>query len=386
MKKNRCSIASLLLVGLCVSVTTASPASDYVETIRRTDAVAYFRLEEADTTTVDSMNGIEGTYFGPTPGVAGLRPGDLIAGREVILMPADNNAGEFTNSNGVVGATDPMLDAPENGSFSTELLFKPASEGPGPFGELISKGNCCAGLPSYYLLHWGPGNGDLVGKLRWGVNALGPPHAIDSAEPIPYDEWSHIATSYNVESGEAVLYINGEVSNAAILPDPVNPSPGDPWLIGGLQMGPADSNFINQATGILDEVSFYGRVLSPLEIAEHFEALFSIRDDGFGLRAGDANGDFSVDTADVVQILAAAKFETGQLASFSEGDFSGDRVFNTADIVAMLAEGLFETGPYAAVSADASTASVPEPSSVLLAIAAFAAVMAVGGRRWRRIG
>ena len=64
------------------------------------------------------------------------------------------------------------------------------------------------------------------------------------------------------------------------------------------------------------------------------------------LGSGDANNDGSVDTADIVQILAANKFETGQPATFAEGDFDFDGVFATSDIVVMLAAGLFETGRY----------------------------------------
>ena len=70
---------------------------------------------------------------------------------------------------------------------------------------------------------------------------------------------------------------------------------------------------------------------------------------GFTPRAGDANSDREVNTVDIVQILAANKFETGQPAVFAEGDFDGDGVFATSDIVAMLAEDLYETGPYAAL-------------------------------------
>ena len=210
-----------------------------------------------------------GQYLGPEQGVDGLRPGDTIGGMTVTLggIPDNNLAAEFTASNGVVAINDPVLDGPETGSFSTELLFKPRSEGMGSFGELVSKGNCCTGSPSYYLLHWGRG-------IRWGINAVGPPDVIDAAEAPPLDEWSHIAATFDGETREAVLYINGEVSTEAILASPVNPSLGDLWLIGGLQMGPADSNFINQANGTIDEVSVYDRVLRADEVLGHFNVLF----------------------------------------------------------------------------------------------------------------
>ena len=96
--------------------------------------------------------------------------------------------------------------------------------------------------------------------------------------------------------------------------------------------------------------------------------------------AGGANKDFSVDTQDIIAVLAAAKFETGNPATFAEGDFNDDGVFNTADIIEMLSAGLFETGPYfepAAVSAE----NIPEPSSFLLLALGM---LAFAGRPARR--
>ena len=99
-------------------------------------------------------------------------------------------------------------------------------------------------------------------------------------------------------------------------------------------------------------------------------------EDVFVPRAGDANGDKSVDTQDIIQLLAEAKYETGQPATFAQGDFDGNGVFDSTDIVRILAESLFETGPYAA-----SAQSVPEPSSIgLPVLGALLALSAVGRR------
>ena len=95
---------------------------------------------------------------------------------------------------------------------------------------------------------------------------------------------------------------------------------------------------------------------------------------------GDANGDFSVDTQDIIQVLAENKFETGEPATFAQGDFNGDGVFNTADVIEMLSVGLFETGPYFEPSVNAE--SVPEPSSIVTLILGMVS-LAVCGRRPR---
>ena len=111
--------------------------------------------------------------------------------------------------------------------------------------------------------------------------------------------------------------------------------------------GPASEPRIDQqAEFFIDDIEYTSNgECGNQEICQEF----GIGEPPFVPAAGDANGDKSVDTADIVQILAAAKFETGMAAAFGEGDFDGDGVFATSDIVAMLAAGFFETGPYAAL-------------------------------------
>jgi hypothetical protein len=64
--------------------------------------------------------------------------------------------------------------------------------------------------------------------------------------------------------------------------------------------------------------------------------------------AGDANRDLKFDQQDIVQVLQAAKYLTGQPATFEEGDGNGDGVFDQLDIVAALQTGNYLKGPYAA--------------------------------------
>jgi hypothetical protein len=52
--------------------------------------------------------------------------------------------------------------------------------------------------------------------------------------------------------------------------------------------------------------------------------------------AGDANLDGRFDHRDIVQVLQAAKYQTGHPASWAEGDFNGDEVFDQLDFVAAL--------------------------------------------------
>ena len=53
-------------------------------------------------------------------------------------------------------------------------------------------------------------------------------------------------------------------------------------------------------------------------------------------RPGDANADGLFNQLDIVQVLQAAKYLTGQPATWSEGDWNGDDLFDTLDLVAAL--------------------------------------------------
>ena len=76
---------------------------------------------------------------------------------------------------------------------------------------------------------------------------------------------------------------------------------------------------------------------------------------------GDANEDRRFDIMDVIQVLGAAKYETGEPATWAEGDWDGapsefaigapkgNGLFDSADLLAALAIGGFEMGTYASL-------------------------------------
>jgi hypothetical protein len=79
------------------------------------------------------------------------------------------------------------------------------------------------------------------------------------------------------------------------------------------------------------------------------------------LRAGDADQDLDFDQLDLVQVQIAAKYLTGQPATWGEGDWdgapggqqgsppAGDGQFSQLDIIAALGDGNYLQGPYAAI-------------------------------------
>ena len=63
--------------------------------------------------------------------------------------------------------------------------------------------------------------------------------------------------------------------------------------------------------------------------------------------AGDSNRDFQFDQQDIVQVLQAAMYLTGEPATFEQGDWNNDGLFNQLDIVAALQTGNYLQGPSA---------------------------------------
>ena len=80
------------------------------------------------------------------------------------------------------------------------------------------------------------------------------------------------------------------------------------------------------------------------------------------LQAGDADMDLDFDQLDLVKVQVAAKYLTGQAATWGEGDWNGapggspgnpppgNGLFDQLDIISALSAGKYLTGPYAAIT------------------------------------
>jgi hypothetical protein len=88
---------------------------------------------------------------------------------------------------------------------------------------------------------------------------------------------------------------------------------------------------------------------------------------------GDANLDGEFNSSDFVLVFTSGKYETGQLSEWGTGDWNGDGLFDSSDFVKAFTDGGYEKGPRA------STAAVPEPSTVALLV--LGTVLAHGSRR-----
>ena len=104
--------------------------------------------------------------------------------------------------------------------------------------------------------------------------------------------------------------------------------------------------------------------------------------------AGDTNFDAFIDLIDAGNVLAARRYDTGELATWSEGDFNADRLVDILDISDLLGADLYDQGDYRPLVAGlghlGAVAAVPEPSTSVLVSAALAVVALLGSRRVSR--
>jgi alpha-amylase len=102
----------------------------------------------------------------------------------------------------------------------------------------------------------------------------------------------------------------------------------------------------------------------------------------FGTHFGDTNLDGVVNAADVQQIIADGKYNTGLPATWAQGDFNGDGIADFGDIVKLLGGGGYTNAP-AAAALEAEFAAIPEPSFAGVLLLAVAAMRCRRGRRSR---
>ena len=121
--------------------------------------------------------------------------------------------------------------------------------------------------------------------------------------------------------------------------DPGDGSGANGWGPGGDRVG-------------IGEIAFRDSGLDPGDII------------GDVLQAGDADQDFDFDQLDLVQVQIAAKYLTGNPATWGEGDWdgapggtpgnppAGNGFFDQLDIITALNANTYLTGPYAAIGSD----------------------------------
>ena len=89
---------------------------------------------------------------------------------------------------------------------------------------------------------------------------------------------------------------------------------------------------------------------------------------------GDSNFDGEFSSSDFVTVFTAAKYETGEAATWAEGDWNGDGIFSSSDFVAAFMGAGYELG-----AREGGLQVVPEPTS--LGLLGIGALVLLGVRR-----
>ena len=192
------------------------------------------------------------------------------------------------------------------------------------------------------------------GTFRFEKGPVGPDFDnIGTNTVIVDDGWHHNVAVRR--DGVLELWVDG-VLEATTDANHDMDNPDTDLVIGGWGSesldGRIDEVFIFQADVALEEQDIQSIMNNGLE------AFFG---GAAGLQAGDADRDLDFDQLDLVQVQIAAKYLTGQPATWGEGDWDGapggtqdnpppgNGLFDQLDIIEALTAGVYLTGPYAAI-------------------------------------
>ena len=210
----------------------------------------------------------------------------------------------------------------------------------GEFGSDTSPREFIKFTPNRFEYHM---NGGFANDLQYFEDDS------DPERHIPGDEWMHHTV---VKGGDMLSYYrNGEFMNETQLVDPMFSPDPLPFFMGG-------QNSRETWEGMLSDVRLYDQTLTADEVKVIMDGGEL---GGVLLRAGDADMDLDFDQLDLVKVQIAAKYLTGQDATWGEGDWNGapggepgnpplgDNRFDQLDIIAALSANTYLTGPYAAI-------------------------------------
>ena len=220
-----------------------------------------------------------------------------------------------------------------------------------------------------------------------------------SSYPCPIDV--NIDSSSGIFTGGS---IEGEpdflsVDHISIYRDSCVAHPGWPRSFGNVAQSGLSHDFVRNDLAVLGVLAGGGGLLGPVDLV-YMHDLF----------AGDANREFSFDQQDIVRVMQAGKYLTGEPATWGEGDWDGapggypgepppgDGIFDQKDVVAALQAGTYLSGDYTARTpndakglAEGSMTSIPEPSTLLLVAIGATGMLTIGWRRcfhrkWMLVG
>jgi hypothetical protein len=322
-------------VTLIFSIAACLAATGWSSSATAQEPLGYWALEETDIdaeVSDSSGNGNNGTFEGGVdPDVEGapeFGSGAFFDGidGEILIGPGDENGfGDLTSD------------------FSVMAWIKP--------DQFDSKNRIFGSAPWEANAGWGWGtNSDQLEITTWGVRDY------DQPVPLELDEWAHVAIVLD-DQFAAHFYHNGEYIGTQ------SHGAGGGTTFNDFYIGYAAVE-AEHFSGSLDEVALFSGALSEEQINNAMNDGVLAFDGAVpnALQAGDADQNYEFNQLDLVKVQVAAKYLTGQSATWGEGDWDGapggtqgspppgNGFFDQLDIIAALSHGLYLAGPYAALS------------------------------------
>jgi hypothetical protein len=237
------------------------------------------------------------------------------------------------------------------------------------------------------FLSFGPaGDHEDNAFYLWGSNI----DVYADAQYLTDDQWHMYTITW--DGMDIAMYIDAELVHVTDV-DKQGEFIADEYLARGeiepiVSVG-GPSHWGEQLDGAVDEFAIWNGALTEEEVLN----LFNAPGGQTQLQAGDADQNLEFNQLDLVQVQIAAKYLTGQPATWGEGDWdaapggspgdppTGDGLFNQIDIISALSAGTYLTGPYAVTQPAAAQPGqvalmrVPEPSTLLLLTLALAGAL-----------
>jgi Concanavalin A-like lectin/glucanases superfamily len=222
----------------------------YLDTVKDSSAIDFWRLGESSNANpaADSVGSNPGSYVSsPAVGQTGALAGD--ADTSVTL----NGSSQYVN-------------VPYNASlnpatqFSVELWVKQASSAMGTYRSVISSWSTGTVEKGYWI---GSFSTDLW-RFQVGVGSGSGVYNEAVGPAVVAGTWTHLVGTYNGTT--AILYVNGAFANSVNSGYTANST--KPLTLGV----DAYSSLGGYDAGQIDDVAVYNRVLSPSEVALHYNS------------------------------------------------------------------------------------------------------------------
>ncbi len=239
---------------------TVVPITGYAKVVMADGPAAYWRLDEADgsSVAVDAAGSFDGAY--DTAGAGAYTPGVFTFGVDTGIPYETNKAVVVTN--GARVKIPYALELNSYGPFAAEAWFKPSSLSvdSGDYRTAFSSEGSGVGGPIGWLLYQQPNHNWawVVFADNWISTFIG------ASVPIVANNWYHIVLQY--DGSLFYVYVNGVLAGSQRYDIFV------PNRNGAINLGWRSDNDWKPFAGAIDDVAFYNKALTPEQIQNHYLA------------------------------------------------------------------------------------------------------------------